>query len=286
MPALVLALTLATVSCGDAGTSETTATTVRADGERTPPSTSGVTAGTRPDAVDEGGEERRPQVVLGGDSVMGNLVPAVDAAIGDQADIEYLAQARISGDAAARQAWSDTIAEEDPDLVVIHVGSWEVLSPEFRPLSADGFAEYATEQLDPFVELLTSGGARVLFVGPAAARDEQRTVNLMTFNRELIALDERNPSVDFLNAGTYVNGPTGGFTEVLPGPNGVPVRIRRTDDLGLHLCPAGVVRLATPVLGWIGEHTDPPVAPVAGWDQGDWSRPPLLDKPEQCPAVS
>src|SRR5690606_17298038 len=90
VPALVLALTLATVSCSDADRSETTATTVRADGERTSPTTSGATAGTGPDAAEEGGGERQPQVVLGGDSVMGNLVPAVDAAIGDQAGIEYL----------------------------------------------------------------------------------------------------------------------------------------------------------------------------------------------------
>lgn len=277
-PLLVLALVLGATSCGgdDPGAAP--------GGDEAAVSTTvgGPTTTAEPGEGDGEDASGRPRVVMGGDSVMGNLVPAVDAAIGDQADIEYLAQARISGDAAARQAWADTIAEEDPDLVVIHVGSWEVLSPEFHP----GVEPYDTEVLDPFVELVTSGGARVLFVGPAAARDEQRTVNLMTFNRELIALDERNPSVDFLNAGTFVNDATGGFTETLPGPDGVPVRIRRTDDLGLHLCPAGVVRLATPVLAWIGEQTDPPVAPVAGWDQADWSRPPLLDKPEQCPAVS
>lgn len=228
----------------------------------------------------------RPRIVLGGDSVMGNLAPGVIAALGDQVDAHYLAQARISGDAAARQAWADTIEEQDPDLVVVHVGSWEVLSPDFHPTDGNGFDAYATEQLDPFVELLTSGGAEVLFIGPAAARAEQRTVNLMSLNRELILLTERNPAVDFLNAGTYVNDPTGGFTETLPGPDGVPVRIRRTDDLGLHLCPAGVVRLATPVLEWIGDHLDQPPVLVEGWEHGSWSVPPGLEKPEQCPAVT
>ena len=252
-----------------------------ASGPTTSVAVDAVTSTTAP-APDDG----RTRIVLGGDSVMGNLAPGVVAALGDQADAHYLAQARISGDAAARQAWADTIEEQDPDLVVVHVGSWEVLSPEFHPHDAGGFNAYASEQLDPFVDLLTSGGAEVLFIGPAAAREEQRTVNLMSFNRELIALTERNPSVDFINAGTYVNDPTGGFTETLPGPGGVPVRIRRTDDLGLHLCPAGVVRLATPVLGWIGEHVDEPLTLVEGWDHGSWSVPPELEKPEQCPAVS
>ena len=274
-PWLVLLFALATgaacASGDDAASVDPTTTTAAGPG---------TTAGA-PEASDG-----RPRIVLGGDSVMGNLAPGVIAALGDQVDAHYLAQARISGDAAARQAWADTIEEQDPDLVVVHVGSWEVLSPDFHPHDAAGFDAYATEQLDPFVELLTGGGAEVLFLGPAAAREEQRTVNLMSLNRELIALTERNPSVDFINAGTYVNDPTGGFTETLPGPGGVPVRIRRTDDPRLHLCPAGVVRLATPVLQWIDEHLDEPVTPVEGWDHGSWSVPPELDKPEQCPAVS
>lgn len=268
-PLLALALTLALAGgCAGGGDSS-------ADGGAT--TTSGPT-----DRSDDG----RPRVVLGGDSVMGNLAPGVIAGLGDRVDAHYLAQARISGDVAARQAWADTIEEEDPRLVVIHVGSWEVLSPTFDPQDPDWFERYARESLDPFVDLVTSGGARVLFIGPAAARDEQRTVNLMSLNRELVALADRHTDVDFLNAGTYVNGPTGGFTETLPGPDGVPVRIRRTDVLGLHLCPAGVVRLATPVLAWISDHLDEPVPPVEGWDRADWSRPPELEKPEQCPPVT
>jgi len=231
--------------------------------------------------VDDG----RPRVVLGGDSVMGNLAPGVIAGLGDAVHAQYLAQARISGDAAATQAWRSMVEEQDPDLIVIHVGSWEVLSPAFRPSDPTWFETYATDVLDPFVELLTSGGARVLFLGPAAAREEQKTFNLIHLNRELLAVADRNPDVDFLNAGTYVNGPTGGFTEVLPGPDGDPIRIRRTDDLGLHLCPAGVVRLGTPVIAWIDENLDEDVTPVEGWDHADWTRPPELEKPEQCPPV-
>lgn len=269
--ALVLALSLALAAgCTEGGESS-------ADDRATTSSPSGPTE--RPG-------DGRPRVVLGGDSVMGNLAPGVIAGLGDRVDAHYLAQARISGDVAARQAWSDTIEEEDPQLVVIHVGSWEVLSPGFDPGDPDWFERYARQSLDPFVDLVTSGGARVLFIGPAAARDEQRTVNLISLNSELVALADRNPDVDFLNAGTYVNDPTGGFTETLPGPGGVPVRIRRTDELGLHLCPAGVVRLATPVLAWISGHLDEPVPPVEGWDHAAWSRPPDLEKPEQCPPVT
>lgn len=230
--------------------------------------------------VDDG----RPRVVLGGDSVMENLAAGVIAGLGDQVHAEYLAQARISGDAAATQAWSSMVEEKDPDLVVIHVGSWEVLSPAFRPSEPDWYTTYPNEVLDPFAERLTSGGARVLIIGTAAAREAQKTVNLINLNRQLVALADRNPDVDFLNAGTYVNDPTGGFTETLPGPGGEPVRIRRTDDLGLHLCPAGVVRLGAPVIDWIDENLEQDIAPVDGWDHASWTEPPELDKPEQCPA--
>ena len=278
---LALALVAASCSSGDAGASATTEAPGSDAATATTAAPGGATTTTEANA-----DDGRPTIILGGDSVMGNLAPGIIAALGDQADASYLAQARISGDAAATQAWTQAIEEQDPDLVVVHVGSWEVLSPEFHPGVPGGVDPYADEVLDPFVDLLTSGGAQVLFIGPAAARSEQRTVNLITFNRELIELAERNDAVDFLNAGTYVNDATGGFTETLPGPDGVPVRIRRTDELGLHLCPAGVVRLAAPVVQWISDHLAAPVTPVDGWDHGDWSRSPLLEKPEQCPAVA
>jgi len=271
-PWLVLALAAVPMAaCSSSDNGASAATTAPASG-----TLAGATTST---TVDDG----RPRVVLGGDSVMGNLAQGVIAGLGDQVHAEYLAQARISGDAAATQAWSSMVDDEDPDLIVIHVGSWEVLSADFRPSEPDWYTAYPNEVLDPFAERLTSGGARVLVIGTGAARDDQQTLNLLSLNRELVALADRNPSVDFLNAGTYVNGPTGGFTESLPGPGGEPVRIRRTDDLGLHLCPAGVVRLGAPVITWIDEQLDGDIAPVPGWDQASWTRPPELDKPEQCP---
>ncbi|MCB1006774.1 MAG: hypothetical protein KDB35_21510, partial [Acidimicrobiales bacterium] len=127
-PWLVLSLALAlgaACSSADEATSADPTTTVA----------TGRTTSTTASAPVDG----RPRIVLGGDSVMGNLAPAVVAALGDQADAHYLWQARISGDAAARQAWADTIEEQDPDLVVVHVGSWEVLSPDFHPTDSDGF---------------------------------------------------------------------------------------------------------------------------------------------------
>lgn len=275
-PWIVLAL-VALASAGCSGDTDASSATTALDGRSATSTTAeAVTATT----ADDG----RPQVVLGGDSVMGNLAEGVIAGLGDQVDAEYLAQARISGDAAATQAWTSMVEEEDPDLIVIHVGTWEVLSTEFRPGDPDWYTTYPEEVLDPFAERLTSGGARVLVIGTAAAREEQKTVNLLSLNRQLVALADRNPSVDFLNAGTYVNGPTGGFTETLPGPGGEPVRIRRTDDLGLHLCPAGVVRLGAPVITWIDEQLAEPIEAVPGWDHASWTRPPELDKPHQCPA--
>lgn len=274
-PWIVLALVaFALPACsGDSGASSAT---TAADGPSATTAAAAVTVTTAGDG--------RPHVVLGGDSVMGNLAEGVIAGLGDQVRAEYLAQARISGDAAATQAWTSMVEDGDPDLIVIHVGSWEVLSAEFRPGDPDWYTSYPEEVLDPFAERLTSGGARVLVIGTAAAREEQKTVNLLSLNRQLVALADRNPSVDFLNAGTYVNDPTGGFTETLPGPGGQPVRIRRTDDLGLHLCPAGVVRLGAPVITWIDEQLPAAIEPVPGWDQASWTRPPELDKPHQCPA--
>jgi hypothetical protein len=45
------------------------------------------------------------------------------------------------------------------------------------------------------------------------------------------------------------------------------------------------VRVGTPILAWIDENLPEDVTPVPGWEHAPWSRPPELDKPEQCPPV-
>lgn len=221
-------------------------------------------------------------IVLGGDSVMAGLVPAVAAALGDQAEVDYLAAPTIST-ASDRAAWRDGVERHDPDLVVVLVGAWEVLQPGFAPTEAGWADTYARDVVDPLAASLTAGGARVLWIAMHAAVKPATTLSFVALAAQAQALAERVDDVDVIDSGRYVDGPDGAPADVLPGPDGTLQRIRRLDGTGVHLCPAGVVRLATPVLGWLVEHADEPLTLRSDWEVGPWRWPPQLADPEQCP---
>ena len=225
------------------------------------------------------------EVVLGGDSVMAGLVPAVRAALGDQAQVDHLAAPTIST-VSGRVVWHTGIDELDPDLVVVLVGAWEVLQPGFAPTEAGWTTTYAREVLDPLAASLTAGGARVLWVEMHTATDVLTTLSFAVLGAQVRALTERNAAIDVIDAGDVVDGPGDVIADVLPGPDGTQQRIRRLDGTGVHLCPAGVVRLAGSVLEWIVDQVDDPVTLVAGWERARWSRPPDLDNPEECPPAT
>lgn len=221
-------------------------------------------------------------VVLGGDSVMAGLVPAVQAALGDQAEVDYLAAPTIST-ASDRAAWRRGIERHDPDLVVVLVGAWEVLQPGFAPTEAGWTGTYAREVMDPLAASLTAGGARVLWIAMHAAVKPATTLSFVALAAQAQSLADRVDDVDVIDSGRFVDDHDGALADVLPGPDGTPQRIRRLDGTGVHLCPAGVVRLATPVLAWLVAHADEPLTLRPGWEVGPWRRPPQLPDPEQCP---
>ncbi|MBL8776154.1 MAG: hypothetical protein JNK12_09490 [Acidimicrobiales bacterium] len=265
--ALALVVCLTTGACGSSGPEASpgarpTTTTAASDGA--PPSV---------------------RVVLGGDSVMASLVPAVRAALGDQAQVDYLAAPTIST-ASDRAAWEAGIEEHDPDLVVVLVGPWEVLQPGFAPTETGWPATYADEVLDPLVASLTAGGARVLWVEMHSSTKVATTLSFAVLGAQARALAEREEAVDVIDAGAFVDHPDGTLADVLRAADGAPERIRRLDGTGVHLCPAGVVRLATPVLDWLTDHADEPVSLVPGWEGAAWRWPPELEHPEQCPPAS
>lgn len=243
----------------------------------------GDRSSTRTAATD--GAPPSVRVVLGGDSVMAGLVPAVRAALGDQAQVDYLAAPTIST-ASDRAAWRAGVEAQDPDLVVVTVGPWEVLQPGFAPTEAGWSTTYAREVLDPLVASLTAGGARVLWVEMHSSTKPATTLSFGVLGAQVRLLAEREEAVEVIDAGTFVDHPDGTLADVLPAAVGGLERIRRLDGTGVHLCPAGVVRLASPVLAWITEHADEPVSLVPGWEGAAWRWPPELEHPEQCPPAS
>lgn len=265
---VLLAVAVGTVAaCGGSGGSA-----ADVDGESSStPSTPGAVATTA-----------GPEIVVGGDSVAASLVPALTAAAGERAHVDYLAAATIST-TSDRLAWRRGVEGHDPDLVVVMTGPWEVLQPGFAPTEAGWTDTYARDVLDPLADDLTAGGARVLWIEMHSASKPATTLSFAVLAAQVRALAQRRDDVDVLDSGEFVDLPGDVLADVLPGPDGTPQRIRRQDGTGVHLCPAGVVRLATPVLAWIADQTGAGGLPVDGWEDGAWRWPPDLPKPQECP---
>lgn len=224
------------------------------------------------------------EVVLGGDSVMAGLVAAIQTALGDRAHVDYLAAPTISTP-ADKAAWRQGIRQHDPDLVVVLVGNWEVLQPGFAPTEAGWSTTYAHDVLDPLAASLTAGGARVLWIEMHSALNPSTTFNFSVLATQVRALAARNASFDVIDSGNHVDLPNDQLADVLPGRSG-PERIRRLDGTGVHLCPAGVVRLARPVLRWVEQHAPSPFTLEPGWEDGAWRSPRQLPDPQQCPPAT
>lgn len=211
-------------------------------------------------------------VVAAGDSVMENLAGALVAALdGNEAVVSHVWLLSLTRDASSRVLIGNEVAEADPDIVVVLMGVWE-LEAIGDDLMAPGWqARYTSDVLEPFVTSVTRDGAEVLFVGMPALDDPVTTSKLDVMTRAYENLAADDDRVSFLDAGQYVDDPAGRFALALPGPDGAPVPVRNPD--GLHICPAGVVRVLEPVLDQIESRWPVPLG--TDWQRGSWALPGL-----------
>ena len=251
----MLLVGLTAVACGDDGAPD-------ADAPVTTPSTTTVPVTTiSPDA------DELPSVLIAGDSVLqeaaGPLAFAIDAT--GQAHAEFALGPDLPRDEADRALWQSALERTDPDLIVVSVGHWEYLSVlgDFAEGELLEPGSYPDEVIDPFVDLVTATGARVLWVGPAVIADPDEAEFVDGLEEDFRALAERRSEVDFVDADTWVA--PDGFQETWPGPGGEPVLVRRAD--GIHLCPEGQVLLAEGLLGEVSERLG--LTPAAAWAE-DW----------------
>ena len=193
----------------------------------------------------------------------GPLAFALEAT--DQAHAAFTLGPDLPRDEADIAVWQSALERTDPDLVVVSVGHWEYLSVlgDFADGELLEPGSYPEEVLEPFADLITATGARVLWVGPAVISDTDETEFVNGLERDFRALARRRPDVAFVDADTWVA--PAGFTETLPGPDGEPVQVRRAD--GIHLCPEGQLLLAEGLLDAVADELE--LTPAPGWAD-DW----------------
>ncbi len=223
------------------------------------------------------------RVVLAGDSVMNGLAPAVATALneGGESDVAYELAPSIARDAASRVLWQRQLEESHPDLVVMLIGTWERGDANFEPGDPAWAPWYQEQVLQPFSDMITGAGTRILWLGMPAVENEADTLQLVALNSQFKALADRDDMVDYVEGGDYLNGADGGYTDHLPREDGTMERVRRVD--GLHLCPGGAERLAVPVIQYAQQQWN--VAVGYDWQNAPWREPPTLDHPEECPAL-
>ncbi len=269
----------------------TTTTTVPTTTTTAPTTTAPTTTTTAPTTTTTEPGPRRPtradplRVVLAGDSVMAGLAPAVKAALeaAGTTTVRFILTPSILRDPTVRFTWNQQLTQFDPEVVVMFVGTWEsgvVQGITKESVDAPGWQDhYEQTVLDPWIQLITSRGASVLWLGNPIVHNDDANHAFAALNAAFRALPSRWPAVSYLDTNPILNGAAPGYHDIIARPDGRVVRTRQTD--GLHLCAPGAALLGEVVADDLAARFKATVAP--GWQQGAWTADAVYP-PASCPA--
>ncbi len=210
-------------------------------------------------------------VLLLGDSGMLSLGPPLTAALEASGTSKVIQGAALGFGLTPpfpwRDAWTQSIAENQPDLVIMMMGGWDANFVEEQ-----GKAAYLAV-VDEAVAILSQGRAHILWLPmmPGMGKD---TSGVDAVYAELPARYPgvvRNPLV-----ADVLRGPTGDYPKYLFSPDGSTLVLRGGD--GWHLCQDGGALLTESIMtaaarrGWSSP-------PVPGWETGSWRDQPAYDDP-------
>jgi hypothetical protein len=223
------------------------------------------------------------RVLMAGDSLMADISLAISSTLqdGGHAVARLVAAPSIPREDVTRTLWRRQLYQYDPEVVVIMIGVWEGMAEDAlreQPLGTRSWLRaYRRENLDPYLDLLTSEGADVVWVAMPPSIDPRRQLEWSSMNRAVRQLAHDSPDLTYIPGDTILARPDGSWADVLPGPRGTPQRVRRLD--ATHLCPDGAERLARPVLRYLQRRWDLPLA--EDWSNRNWR---WVFPPEECPA--
>jgi hypothetical protein len=143
------------------------------------------------------------------------------------------------------------IAEHDPEVIVVMLGANDAQGI----VTATGPARFGTDpwiaeyraRVAALMDLLGADGRVVYWVGLPIMRSTAYGGRMQVLNgiyRE--EAERRAGPLRFIDTWALFTDANGGYNAYLPGADGQPVLVRRTD--GIHLTEAGADRLATVVL--------------------------------------
>jgi peptidoglycan/LPS O-acetylase OafA/YrhL len=210
-------------------------------------------------------------VLVVGDSGTVDAAPAISAAFtaagaGRVVSVAAPGFGLTVDNADIGRRWGEPLRRYEPDLVIAMLGGWD--TPFLRDRGEDAYAA----EVDRAVELLTSRGARVLWLSmlPGGATAERAP------DRVFSQLPARHPgSVVYWDVEASLRGPDGDHPRVVE-EDGRLLLLRKPD--GWHLCPDGAARVAASAqAAAVVAGLAPPAAP--GWEAGGWRSSRFYDDP-------
>jgi hypothetical protein len=207
------------------------------------------------------------RIVLIGDSLMGEVAAAVQAAVDGTASVQHvltIGTANVSDD--WWDVWPRVLDEYDPDAIAVMVGPWEINGDD---LGTPAWRAWYASRLDRWADLLAAEGADLYWLTAPPARERAVERGLAVVNHEYEQLAQRRSGITLVDSAASLGGT---YREWTAGGE----RLRRID--GLHLCPAGEVQLATALLEAMH------VRPEAEWERGAWTTHEPAYSPVECGA--
>lgn len=272
----LVAVALLATGCGADDGDGTAAAAVLQEADQQEPEAAATTDERRPTAEDP------LRVLMAGDSLMADVSLAIASTVqdGGRAVTRLAEEPSIPRDETTRDRWRQRLARFDPEVIIVLIGVWEAMAtgaPGQYPLgSVEWERAYRDRLLDPYVELLASRGAKVVWIGMPPVLDARRQRGFNAMNRAVRHSAEASTDLTYVPGDRILARPDGSWTAFLPGPQGNPQRVRRVDTT--HLCAEGAERLARPVLAFVDRQWDVPLAP--NWPYRNWRR---SFPPEECP---
>ena len=207
--------------------------------------------------------EGRPRVVaLAGDSMMVVGISSVLLReIAKRSDLQMLRTYR-SGTGLARPEvfnWMDQypamLHEAKPDVVIVAIGANDgqgfVENGEVLPFGSDKWIAVYRQRVSNFLDLLQTGGARVLWLGLPPMKAETYNQKIAQINRIVYTEVMRHNDASWWNPTPFVGDESGRFREFLTSADNKTIRIRAAD--GIHLSDEGAALFVPVLLKWLDE---------------------------------
>ncbi len=213
-------------------------------------------------------------VMILGDSGMVSMMPGLTAALQSTGTSSVIEAAGpgfgLSGPFGWREGWSQTINDQDPDVVVMMMGGWD--GKFVRENGADAYRAL----VDEAVGILSAKGAKILWL-PVMPGGKSTPPEMQAVNAVYAELPSRYPGiVANPTVGGVLADANGEYPKNLQQPDGSWLVLRGAD--GWHLCQDGAVRMSQAIidqlvqLGWSS-----PATP--GWESASWRQLATYDDP-------